>query len=100
MDRSWKSEILLGTSQAKQITGKMVSEVARLWLCTMTYSREDEYESRYFIEKGPSQYKRRQQGCAITEGWNVDKKNHCQDYNVGKKNNDRRKRYNQENLKE
>ena len=66
----------------------------------MTHSREDEYESRHPIKKGPSQYKRRQQGCAITEGQNVDKKNHGQDYDVGKKNNDRRKQYNQENPEE
>ena len=57
IDGLQESEIFLETSQAKRMTGKMVSEVA-LWLCTTTYFREDKYESKHPIEKGPSQYKK------------------------------------------
>jgi len=57
----------------------------------MTYSREDEHEGRHLLKKGTSQYKRRQQRCAIAKGKDVDKKDHSQDYDVGKKSDDRRK---------
>ena len=54
LDRSWKSEIFLGTSQAKQKTNKIVFEVARLWLHTMIHSRTNEYQGRYSFEKRSS----------------------------------------------
>ena len=59
MDRSQKPEVFPRTSQIKQKTCKIVSEVARLWLYTMIYSRENEYQSRYPIKKGLGEYKRR-----------------------------------------
>ena len=71
----------------------MVLEVARLWLHTTTYSREDKYKGRHPLKKRTSQYKRRQQGYAITKERNIDKKDHRQDYDVGKKSNDRGKRH-------
>ena len=82
------------------MTGKIVSEVTRLWLYTITYSREDEHEGRHPFKKGTGQYKRRQQGCATAKGWDVDKENYSQDYNVRKKSDDGRKQYSQENLEE
>ena len=66
----------------------------------MTYSRKDEHKGRHPFKKGTGQYQRRQQGCATAKGQNVDKKNHSQDYDVGKKNNDQRKQYSQENSEE
>ena len=66
----------------------------------MTYSREDKYEGRHPLKKGTSQYKRGQQGCTIAKGWDMDKKDHSQDYDVGKKSDDRRKQHSQENLEE
>ena len=66
----------------------------------MTYSREDKHEGRHPLKKETSQYKRRQQGCAIAKGQDVDKKDYSQDYDVGKKSDDRRKRYSQENSEE
>ena len=75
------------------MTGKIVSEVARLWLHTITHSKKGEHKGRYPLEKGTSQYERRQQGCATAKGWDVDKKDHRQDYDVGKKSDNRRKWY-------
>ena len=49
------------------MTGKIVSKVARLWLHTMTYFREDKHEGRHPFKKGTGQYKRRQQGCATAK---------------------------------
>ena len=45
----------------------MVSEVARLRLCTMTHSREDEHKGRHPFKKRAGQYKRRQQGCTTAK---------------------------------
>ena len=78
----------------------MVSKVTRLWLRTTIYSREDKYEGRHPLKKETGQYKRGQQGCTIVKGWDVDKKDYKQDYDVGKKSDDRRKQYSQENLEE
>ena len=66
----------------------------------MTYFREDKYEGRHPLKKEPGQYKRGQQGCTIAKGRDVDKKDHRQDYDVGKKSDDRRKQYSQERLEE
>ena len=66
----------------------------------MTYSREDEHKGRHSFKKGTGQYKRRQQGCTTAKGRDVDKKNYGQDYNVGKKSDDRRKRHSQKNSEE
>ena len=66
----------------------------------MTYSREDEHKGRHSFKKGTGQYKRRQQGCTTAKGQDVDKKNYGQDYNVGKKSDDRRKRHSQKNSEE
>ena len=57
----------------------------------MTYSREDKHKGRHPFKKGPGQYKERQQGCATTKGRDVDKENYGQNYNVGKKSDNRRK---------
>jgi len=57
----------------------------------MTYSREDKHEGRHPLKKETSQYKRGQQGCTIAKGQDMDKKDHSQDYDVGKKSDDRRK---------
>jgi len=59
MDRSQKPEVFPRTSQIKQKTCKMVSEVARLQLHTIIYSRENKYQSRYPIKKGSGEYERR-----------------------------------------
>ena len=67
LDGPQKLEIFLRTSQAKRTTGKMVSEVARLRLCTMTHSREDEHKGRHPFKKRAGQYKRRQQGCTTAK---------------------------------
>jgi len=74
----------------------MVLEVVRLWLRIKTYCREDKHKGRHPLKKGTSQYKRRQQGCATAKGQDMDKKDHSQDYDVGKKSDDRRKQYSQE----
>ena len=66
----------------------------------MTYSREDKYKGRHPLKEGTGQYKRGQQGCTIVKGQDVNKKDHRQDYDVGKKSNNRRKRYSQENSEE
>ena len=57
----------------------------------MTYSRKDKHEGRHPLKKETDQYKRRQQECATAKEQDIDKKNHGQDYNVGKKSDDRRK---------
>ena len=59
----------------------------------MTYSREDKHKGRHSLKKETGQYKRGQQGCTIAKGRDVDQKDHSQDYDVGKKSDDRRKRY-------
>ena len=66
----------------------------------MTYSREDKHKGRHPLKKGTGQYKRGQQGCTITKGRDVNKEDHRQDYDVGKKSDDRRKRHGQENSEE
>ena len=82
------------------MTGKIVSEVARLWLCTTTHSREDKHKDRHSFKKRASQYKRRQQRCTTAKRWDVDKENYGQDHNVRKKSDDGKKQYNQENSEE
>jgi len=52
----------------------------------MIYPREDEYESRHFVKEGPSKYKRRQQGCSITQRRTVNKENNSRSNNVEKNN--------------
>ena len=62
----------------------MVFEVIRLWLHPMTYSRKDKYKSRHFVKKGPSKYKRGQQGCSITQRRTMDKENNSEGNDVEK----------------
>jgi len=57
----------------------------------MTYSREDEHKGRHPLKEETSQYKRRQQGYATVKGQDVHKKDHSQDYDTGKKSDDRKK---------
>ena len=63
IDRPWKSQIFPRTTQAQWMASKIVFEVTRLWLHTMTYSGKDKYESRHIIKEGLGRYKRRQQRC-------------------------------------
>jgi len=66
----------------------------------MIYPREDEYESRHFVKEGPSKYKRRQQGCSITQRKTVNKENNSRSNNVEKNNYSRRLGNNEINQKE
>ena len=50
----------------------------------MTYSRKDKYKSRHFVKKGPSKYKRGQQGCSITQRRTMDKENNSEGNDVEK----------------
>jgi len=59
LDRSQESQVFQRTTQAKQMTSKMVFEVTRLQLLTMTYSGKDKYQSRCFIKKRSSKYHER-----------------------------------------
>ena len=43
LDRPWKSQVFLKTSQVEWTTSKIVSKVTRLQLYTMIYSRKSEY---------------------------------------------------------
>ena len=45
----------------------MVLEIAGLRFCVMTYPREDKHKGGHSFKKGPSGYKRRQQGCTTPE---------------------------------
>ena len=65
MDRPWKSQIFTRTTQAQCMASKIVFEVTRLWLHTMTYSGKNKYESRHIIKEGSGRYKRRQQRCQV-----------------------------------
>ena len=56
LDRPQKPQILQRTTQVNWITGKMVFEVTRLWLYTITYSRKNKHQSRHFIEEGLYRY--------------------------------------------
>ena len=56
LDRPQKPQILQRTTQVNWITGKMVFEVTRLWLYTITYSRKNKHQSRCFIEEGLYRY--------------------------------------------
>jgi len=60
LDRLWESQVFQRTAQVKWITGKMIFEVTRLWLHTVTYSRKDKYQDRYFIKEESSWYHKRQ----------------------------------------
>ena len=67
LDRPQESEIFPRTSQIKWTTSKMVLEIAGLRFCFTTYPWEDKHKSRHSFKKGPSGYKRRQQGRTTPE---------------------------------
>ena len=60
LNRPQEFEILPGAPQIKQMTSKMVFEVTRLQLYTMSYFWKDEYEGRYPVKKRNSGHQRRQ----------------------------------------
>ena len=89
LDGLWEFEIFLRTSQIKWKTSKIVSEVARLWLHIIAYSREDEYQGRHPIKKRLSKYERRQQRCSTFKGRTIVKKNNSWHHDNRKKDDNR-----------
>ena len=71
------------------MTSTMVPKTARLWLYSMTYSRENKYKGRYFVKKESSRYKRWQQRCSSTQGGIMDKENHSRYNNAEEKQDNR-----------
>ena len=78
----------------------MVFEVTKLWLHPMTYPRKDRYKSEHLVKKGPSKYKRGQQGYSITQRRTVDKENNSKNNNVKKNSYNRWLGNNERNQKE
>ena len=66
LDRSWKSQVLLGTTETEWITDKMVFQITGLWLYIMTHIWENKYKSRYSLKERSSKSTRGQQGCTNT----------------------------------
>ena len=59
----------------------------------MTYSGKDKYKGGHFVKKRSSGYKKRQQGCSITQRRIIDKKNYSKSNDVEKKQDDRQSRH-------
>jgi len=55
----------------------------------MTYPGKNKYNSRHFVKERLSKYKRRQQGCSITQRGIMDKENHSRSNHVEKDYNNR-----------
>ena len=53
----------------------MVLKTTGLRLYLVTYSKKDDYQDKYTINKRPSQYQGRQQGCSDAKRRPMDKKN-------------------------
>jgi len=59
LDRLWKPQVFLKTTQVKYTAGKIVLKVIRLWLHTTIYSGKDKYKNRYTVKKRPSEHKKK-----------------------------------------
>ena len=95
LDRPWKLEILMRTSQVKWTTSSVVFKVIGLWFYAKTYTRKDEYKDKHSFKERISEYQRGQQGCSTPKERILAMKDNSKNHNDKKEDDSRRKQYTQ-----
>ena len=76
----------------------MVSEIARLWLHIVTYTKKNKYEDKHLVEEGSSKCTRQQQRHTDVERRIMDKENDSWNYNIEKEQSNGENKVSKENL--